>query len=35
MRNTPEGIYAVNGSKFQAIELPTIRDVRNKDYHNH
>ena len=32
MRTTPEGIYAINGSKFQAIELPSIREVRNKDY---
>ena len=32
MRSTPEGIYAINGSKFQAIELPDIREVRNKDY---
>ena len=32
MRSTPEGIYAVNGSKFQAVELPEIHEVRGKDY---
>ena len=32
MRNTPEGIYSIKGSEFQAIELPDIREVRSKDY---
>ena len=32
MRTTPEGIYAINGAKFQAIELPNIHEVRGKDY---
>jgi len=32
MRNTPEGLYSVKGSNFEAIELPVIRDVRGKEY---
>jgi len=32
MRSTPEGIYAINGSEFKAIELPDIKEVRGKDY---
>tara|TARA_R100000541_G_scaffold85_3_gene256 strand:+ start:107 stop:1282 length:1176 start_codon:yes stop_codon:yes gene_type:complete len=32
MRNTPEGIYAVNSSEFNAIETPTIAEVRGKEY---
>ena len=32
MRSTPEGIYAINGAKFQAIDLPSIKTVRGKDY---
>lgn len=32
MRNTPEGIYAINSSEFNAIELPNISEVRGKDY---
>lgn len=32
MRNTPEGIYAVKGAQFQAIEIPTIHDIRGKDF---
>lgn len=32
MRSTPEGIYSIKGSNFQAIELPDIREVRSKDY---
>jgi len=32
MRTTPEGIYAVNGAQFQAVELPDIREVRSKEY---
>ena len=32
MRSTPEGIYAVKGAQFQAIELPNIKEVRGKDY---
>jgi hypothetical protein len=32
MRNTPEGIYSIKGSEFQAIELPEIKEVRGKDY---
>jgi hypothetical protein len=32
MRTTPEGIYAINGAKFQAIELPDVHEVRGKDY---
>ena len=33
MRTTPEGIYAINGAQFQAIELPEIHDVRGKGLH--
>ena len=32
MRTTPEGIYAVKGAQFQAIELPNIHEVRGKNY---
>ena len=32
MRTTPEGIYAVNGAQFQAVELPNIKEVRGKEY---
>ena len=32
MRSTPEGIYSIKGSNFQAIELPDIREVRSKEY---
>jgi len=32
MRSTPEGIYSVKGSEFQAIEAPNIHEVRGKDY---
>jgi hypothetical protein len=32
MRTTPEGIYAINGAKFQAIELPDVHEVRGKDF---
>ena len=32
MRSTPEGIYSVKGSEFQAIEAPSIHEVRGKDY---
>ena len=32
MRSTPEGIYAVNGAQFQAVELPNIKEVRGKEY---
>ena len=32
MRTTPESIYSVKGSAFQAIELPNIHEVRGKDY---
>jgi len=32
MRSTPEGIYSIKGSKFEAIELPQIKEVRGKDY---
>ena len=32
MRSTPEGIYAINGSEFSAIELPLIHEVRGKEY---
>ena len=32
MRSTPEGIYAVKGSQFEAISLPTVKEVRGKDY---
>ena len=32
MRSTPEGIYAINGSQFQAVDLPNIKEVRGKDY---
>ena len=32
MRSTPEGIYAINGSQFQAVDVPTIHEVRGKEY---
>jgi len=32
MRTTPEGIYAVKGAQFQAIELPNIHEVRGKEF---
>ena len=32
MRSTPEGIYSIQGSSFQAIELPNIHEVRGKEY---
>ena len=32
MRTTPEGIYSIQGSSFQAIETPNIHEVRGKDY---
>jgi capsid portal protein len=32
MRSTPEGIYAVKGAQFQAVELPDIKEVRGKEY---
>ena len=32
MRNTPEGLYAIQGSSFAAINPPNIREVRGKDY---
>ena len=32
MRNTPEGIYAINSSEFNAIETPSISEVRGKDF---
>ena len=32
MRNTPEGIYAINSSEYSAIELPSISEVRRKDF---
>ena len=32
MRNTPEGIYAINSSEYSAIELPSISEVRGKDF---
>jgi capsid portal protein len=32
MRTTPEGIYAVKGAQFQAVELPDIKEVRGKEY---
>jgi len=32
MRSTPEGIYAINGSQFQAVELPNIKEVRGKEF---
>ena len=33
MRSTPEGIYSIKGSSFEAIELPEIHDVRGKGLH--
>ena len=32
MRNTPEGLYAIQGSNFAAINPPSVREVRGKDY---
>ena len=32
MRSTPEGIYAIKGAKFEAIPLPSTKEVRGKDY---
>ena len=32
MRSTPEGIYAVNGAQFKAIEVPSIKEVSGKEY---
>ena len=32
MRNTPEGLYAIQGSNFAAINPPNVREVRGKDY---
>jgi hypothetical protein len=32
MRTIPEGLYSVKGSKFQAIDLPKIKEVRGKEY---
>ena len=32
MRNTPEGLYSVKGSQFEALQLPVIQEQRGKDY---
>ena len=32
MRNTPEGLYSIKGSKFEALDLPVIKSERGKDY---
>jgi hypothetical protein len=32
MRNLPENMYALNASKFKALELPHIKEVNSKDY---
>ena len=32
MRNTPECLYAIQGSNFAAINPPSVREVRGKDY---
>ena len=32
MRNTPEGLYSIKGSKFEALDLPIIQEQRGKDY---
>lgn len=32
MRNIPEGLYSVKGAKFQALDLPKIREVRGKSW---
>ena len=32
MRTTPEGIYSIQGAQFRAVEVPTIQEVRNKEY---
>lgn len=32
MRTTPEGLYSVKGSTFAAIDLPEIKEVRNKEF---
>jgi hypothetical protein len=28
----PEGLYSIKGGKFEALDLPTIKEVRNKEY---
>lgn len=32
MRYTPENLYSVKSHNFEAIALPTFRELRNKDY---
>ena len=32
MRSIPEGLYSIKGSKFEALELPNIKEIRGKDY---
>ena len=32
MRYTPENLYSVKSHSFEAIPLPTFRELRNKDY---
>ena len=32
MRNIPEGLYSIKGGKFEALDLPNIKEVRGKEY---
>jgi len=32
MRHIPEGLYSVKSGNFQAIDLPTVKEVRGKEY---
>jgi capsid portal protein len=32
MRSTPEGLYSVKGSQFEAMQLPVIREIRSKEW---
>lgn len=32
MRSTPEGLYSVKGSQFEAMQLPEIREIRGKEW---
>ena len=32
MRNTPEGLYSIQGGQFQAIHTPTTKEIRGKDW---
>ena len=32
MRNTPEGLYSIQGGKFEAIHTPVAKEIRGKDW---